>query len=55
MFAVFRQLGNGEFLHVASREELEDAVQLMETFNTYWPGEYLVRDSEGNDVDLTQR
>ena len=55
VFTVFRQLGNGEFLHVASRDELEDAMQLMEAFNTHWPGEYVVRDSEGNDVDLTQR
>jgi len=54
VYSVFRQLGNGEFLHVASRDELEQAVQLVEAFNAHWPGEYVVRDSEGNDVGLTE-
>lgn len=53
MYSVFRKLENGEFLHVASRDELEQVVQLVEAFNAHWPGEYIVRDSEGNDVDLT--
>jgi len=52
VYAVFRKLENGEFVHIASRNELEQAVQLLEEFNVLWPGEYLVRDSEGNDVDL---
>jgi len=50
---VFRQLENGEFVHVAARDELEQAVQLVEALNAHWPGEYVVRDSEGKDVDLT--
>ena len=54
MYRVFRQLESGEFVHVASRDELEQAVQLMEALNTHWPGEYVVRDSEGNDVELTR-
>lgn len=54
MYKVFRQLGNGEFVQVASREELEQAVQLVEELNDHWPGEYVVRDSEGNDVDLNE-
>jgi hypothetical protein len=53
MYFVFRQLGNGEFLHVASRDDLEEALRLCGDLNTHWPGEYKVRDSEGNDVDLT--
>lgn len=52
VFRVFRQLENGEFVHVASRDELEQAVQLVEALNAHWPGEYVVRDSEGNDVEL---
>lgn len=55
MYRVFRQLENGEFVHVASREELEQAVQLVEKLNTHWPGEYAVRNSQGNDVDLAER
>jgi len=53
VYSVFRQLGNGEFLHVASRDELEEALHLIEELNNHWPGGYIVRDSEGNDVDLT--
>ncbi len=53
MYRVFRQLENGEFVHVAARDELEQAVQLVEALNAHWPGEYVVRDSEGKDVDLT--
>lgn len=54
MYSVFRRLGSGEFVHVASRDELEQAVQLVEALNSIWPGEYVVRDSEGNDVNLTE-
>ena len=54
MYSVFKQFENGEFLHVASRDELEQAVQLVGAFKVHWPGEYAVRDSEGNDVDLTE-
>jgi hypothetical protein len=48
---VFKQLENGELEHVAYRDELEQALQLVETLCAHWPGEYVVRDSEGNDVD----
>ena len=51
MYSVFVQLGDGEFLHVASRDELEQAVQLVEALKASWPHEYVVRDSEGNKVD----
>ncbi len=52
MYRVFKRLENGELEHVAFRDELEQAVQLVETLSAQWPGEYAVRDSEGNDVDL---
>jgi hypothetical protein len=51
MYRVFRQLGNGELLHVASYNELEQVMQLVRAFKAHWPGGYLVRDSEGNDVE----
>ncbi len=54
MYSVFKQLGNGEFVHIASRDEFEQAMQLVEVLNGHWPGEYVVRDSEGNDVDLAE-
>lgn len=50
MFTMFRQLEKDEFLLVASREEIEDALQLKQAFNTDWPGEYVIRDAEGNDI-----
>ena len=54
MYSVFAKLGDGEFLFVASRDELGQAVQLIEALNANWPREYVVRDSEGNEVDLKE-
>ena len=54
MYRVFRQLENGEFVHVGSRDELEQAFQLVEELKVFWPGEYAVRDSEGNDLDRAE-
>jgi hypothetical protein len=54
MYRVLAQLGDGEFMFVASRDELIEAIQLIEGLNAYWPKEYVVRDSQGNDVDLTR-
>lgn len=45
MYTVFKQIGNGEFVHVASRDELQEALQLLVALNADWPGEYEVRDS----------
>jgi hypothetical protein len=53
VYRLFRQLENGELLHVASHDELEPAVQLVNTFNAHWPGGYVVRDSEGIAVVCT--
>jgi hypothetical protein len=53
MYGIFRKLGNGELLHVASYDEFEQVMQLVKAFKAHWPGGYLVRDSEGNDVDRT--
>jgi hypothetical protein len=50
MYDVFTKLNDGEFLFVASREELEQAAQLVQELTANWPNEYVVRDSEGNDV-----
>jgi hypothetical protein len=52
VYSVFVRLGNGDFLNVASGRELEDAVQFVAALNAQLPQGYLVRDSEGNDVDL---
>jgi hypothetical protein len=51
VYSVFTKLGDGEFLFVASREELEQAAQLVQELNANWPNEYVIRDSNGNDVD----
>ena len=51
MYCVFVQLDDGEFQIVASRDEIEEAAQLIDGLNAYWPRKYVVRDSEGNDID----
>jgi hypothetical protein len=55
VYTIFRRLADGEFVHVASRDELQKAVQLIEDLEALWPGqgEYVVRDSEGNEINLT--
>ncbi len=50
MYTAFKQLKNGEFARVASRDELEEAVRLVESLNDVWPGEYEVRESQSQTV-----
>ena len=52
MYRVLAQLDDGEFLIVACRDKLEEAIQLLQRLKAYWPREYVVRDSQGHDVDL---
>ena len=51
MYSVFVRLDDGEFLFVASREEPDQAAQLVQELNSNWPREHAVRDSSGNEVD----
>jgi len=53
MFSVFKQLGNGEFVFVALRGDLEQAVLLADSLNTHWPGHYEIRDSQADTVRYT--
>jgi hypothetical protein len=55
MYRVYRRIQNGELVHVSSPESLEQAAHLVEALYIHWPGEYVVRDSEGNDVRLPER
>jgi hypothetical protein len=52
MYNVLKQLENGEFVHVASRDDVQQAVQLAQALNAEWPGEYEVRDSSLGGVRL---
>lgn len=52
MYQIFVQMDGGEFMVVASRDQLRDAVQLVQGLNAYWPRQYVLRDSEGNILDL---
>jgi hypothetical protein len=54
MYRILTQLEDGELLYVACRNQIVEAVELIEGLNTHWPREYIVLDSEGNDVDLTR-
>jgi hypothetical protein len=50
MYTAFKQLENGELVRVASRDEFEEAVQLVESLNDYWPGGYEVLESRSQMV-----
>jgi hypothetical protein len=54
MYRIFVQLDDREFVIVACCDELQEAVELIEGLSAYWPREYVVRDSEGHDVDITR-
>jgi hypothetical protein len=50
MYRLFTKLGDGEFLYVASRDQLDEALQLSRDLNEFWPNEYLIRDSNDQEV-----
>jgi|KBSMisStandDraft_5_1062788.scaffolds.fasta_scaffold1011302_2 hypothetical protein len=52
MYSVFTRLEEGEVVFVASRDELGHVAQLVQELSANWPHEYVVRDSDGNNVDL---
>ena len=55
MYQVYRRIRSGELVHISSPESLEQARQLVEALYLHWPGEYVVRDSEGNDLRIPER
>jgi hypothetical protein len=50
MYELFKRIENGEFVRVAFFDVLQQAVRVAEGLNATWPGEYVVRDSKGDDV-----
>ena len=54
MFKLYARLGDGEFIYVASRNNLQDALQLADALNASWPREYEVRDAQGNSVNFPE-
>jgi len=52
MHSVFTRLGDGELLLIASFEELNRASQLVKDLREHFPHEYLIRDSDGNIVEI---
>ena len=55
VYRVFRKIENGELVHVASRDQLEQAMKLVEALSESFPGEDVVRDLEGNNIELPER
>jgi hypothetical protein len=43
-YKILRELDDGEFLWMASRDNPEEAKQLIESFREHWPGEYVIRE-----------
>ena len=52
MYTAFKQLDNGDFLEITVVDQLVQAARLIEALKVHWPGNYVVRDSEGNDMEL---
>ena len=50
VYGVFVRHLDGTYLTIASCNDLEQALQIVETFYHSWPRKYVVRDSRGNDV-----
>jgi len=50
VYTAFKQLENGEFVHVVTCDVLEEAVQLVDSLNAVWPGGYEVRESHSQIV-----
>jgi hypothetical protein len=55
MYKVFKLIETGELVGVESCEALEPAVQLVERLNSTWPGTYVLRNEEGNELVLTEQ
>jgi hypothetical protein len=53
VYELFKETLNGELVEVSAFDRLEEAVKLLARLHSIWPGKYLVRDSEGTDVDTT--
>ncbi|HEY2544743.1 MAG TPA: hypothetical protein VGI46_01630 [Candidatus Acidoferrum sp.] len=50
MYNVLKQLEDGVFVKVASRDDLQQALHLAQSLNEHWPGNYEVRDSHSGVV-----
>jgi CBS domain-containing protein len=55
VYRVFKKLENDESLHVACRDELEQAVQLVRGLKALWPGQYVIKLSGGVGSVLEQK
>jgi CBS domain-containing protein len=47
VYRVLRKLENDESLHVACRDELEQALQLVRELKGLWPGQYVIKRGGG--------
>ena len=55
-YDILRKLENGEVLPIASRGDLDEAKELAESLNCYWPAEYIVREPQsGLEFHLKQQ
>jgi DNA-binding NarL/FixJ family response regulator len=50
VYSVFVQLGDGAFITVASCDDFEQAIQIVDALSASWPRKYVVRDSNGNEI-----
>jgi hypothetical protein len=55
VYCIFVQRGDGTYATMASCDDLEQAVQIVETLSASWPRKYEVRDSRGNNVYVREK
>jgi len=51
---LFTKHNDGEFLYVASRDTLKEAVQLAAELKVTWPHEYVIRDSRTSKITVIE-
>jgi hypothetical protein len=54
MFCLVKRIEGGKFEDIASRDDLQESEELAKFFNSYWPGEYFVRECPGGKCTFTR-
>jgi hypothetical protein len=52
MYGVFEKRTNGETVLIATANEFEECLKVIQDLRSRWHREYVVRDSDGKDVDI---
>jgi len=50
-FKVFRELDNGDLVHVATHNDVEEAEALVQALKEHWPGVYMIREVQNDESE----